>query len=100
MNTSSIRNSLHSINLKKQTKPTAICLTAIFVLSMRSVFVAAPVQAATTTPALHTSGSYILDANGNTVYLRGMGIADGHNLIAGTKQAITGGFNGTIIPPP
>ena len=75
MNTSSIRNSLHSINLKKQTKPTAICLTAIFVLSMLSVFVAAPVQAATTTPALHTSGSYILDANGNTVYLRGMGIA-------------------------
>ena len=75
MNKSSIRNALHSINLKKQTKPTAICLTAIFVLSMLSVFVASPVQAATTTPALNTSGNYILDANGNTVYLRGMGIA-------------------------
>ncbi len=42
---------------------------------MLSVFSATSVQAATTTSALHTSGSYILDANGNTVYLRGMGIA-------------------------
>jgi hypothetical protein len=33
------------------------------------------VKAATVTPALHTSGSSIVDANGNTVYLRGVGIA-------------------------
>ncbi|MCL5948939.1 MAG: hypothetical protein M1490_00480, partial [Candidatus Bathyarchaeota archaeon] len=75
MNTNNIRNILHSINLKKHAKPTAICLTALFILSMLSVFATPTVQAATTTPALHTSGNYILDANGNVVYLRGMGIA-------------------------
>ena len=42
---------------------------------MISVLSSTPVQAATTTPALHTSDASILDANGNVVYLRGMGIA-------------------------
>ena len=75
MNIHNIRNTLHSINIRKLAKPTAICLTAVFILSMISVLSTTPVQAATTTPALHTSGASILDANGNVVYLRGMGIA-------------------------
>ena len=77
MNTSSIGNSLHSINLKKQTKPTAICLTA-YLCSKHAVSIClqlASLKLRQPLPALHTSGSYILDANGNTVYLRGMGIA-------------------------
>ena len=39
------------------------------------MFSASPAQAATTTSPLHTSGTSILDANGNVVYLRGIGIA-------------------------
>ncbi|MCL5949549.1 MAG: glycoside hydrolase family 5 protein, partial [Candidatus Bathyarchaeota archaeon] len=69
-----ISATLHSINFRKNSKPLAICVSALFILSMLSVFSATPVQAATTS-ALHTSGNYILDANGNVVYLRGMGIA-------------------------
>jgi hypothetical protein len=41
---------------------------------MLSVF-ATPTATATTSSALHASSSYVLDSNGNTVYLRGMGIA-------------------------
>ena len=75
MNTNNIRQTLHSLNLNKLSKPTAICLTALFIVSILSVFTSMPVQAATTTPALHTSGTSIVDANGNVVYLRGVGIA-------------------------
>ena len=75
MNTNNIRQTLHSLNLKKLSKPTAICLTALFIVSILSIFTSMPVQAATTTPALHTSGTSIVDANGNVVYLRGVGIA-------------------------
>jgi hypothetical protein len=75
MNTHNIKNTVLSLNLRKFSKPTALCLTAVFIVSMLSVFAAVPVQAETTTPALHTSGNLIVDANGNVVYLRGMGIA-------------------------
>ena len=75
MNTHNIRNTLHTLNIKKLAKPTALCLTAIFVLSVLSVFSTMPVQAATTISPLHTSGTSIVDANGNVVYLRGMGVA-------------------------
>jgi hypothetical protein len=70
-----IEKTLHTLNAKKLSKPLAICITALFLVSMISVFSMQTVQAATTTSALHTSGSYILDTNGNSVYLRGMGIA-------------------------
>lgn len=75
MNTHNIRNAVQSLNLRKIAKPSALLLSAVFIVSILSVFAAAPVQAATTTPALHTSGNLIVDANGNVVYLRGMGIA-------------------------
>lgn len=65
---------LHSFHTKKVSKPLVICISALFIISMLSVF-AMPSTKAATTSALHTSGSYILDTNGNTVYLRGMGIA-------------------------
>jgi hypothetical protein len=66
---------LHSLNLKKLSKPLAVCATAIFVVSILAAFSTSTVQAESATLELHTSGSYILDANGNTVYLRGMGLA-------------------------
>jgi hypothetical protein len=69
-----IRNRVNPINHRKLAKPTAICLVAIFAFSMIAVFNATPVNAATTS-ALHTQGNQILDANGNPVYLRGMGVA-------------------------
>jgi len=75
MNTNNFRSTLHSINIKKLAKPTVICISALFIISMLSVFSAAPTVQAATTPALHTQGNQILDANGNVVYLRGMGIA-------------------------
>jgi hypothetical protein len=77
MNTSTIANTLHSLHIRKLSKPLAACITALFVVSMLSAFslTAAPAQAETPTLALHTSGSQILDTNGNAVYLRGMGLA-------------------------
>lgn len=70
MNKSSIGNTLHSINLKKLT---TLLISALFLVSMLSVFSAGNVQAATTTSPLHTSGHLILDAENNVVYLRGIG---------------------------
>ncbi len=55
-------------------KSVALCLSALFIVSMISAL-ATPAASAASTSALHTSGSYILDSNGNTVYLRGMGLA-------------------------
>ena len=53
-----------------------MCITALFLVSMVSAFSAGTVSAATPqTSPLHTQGSYILDSNGNSVYLRGMGLA-------------------------
>ena len=43
--------------------------------SMLTVLATTTTVQAATTSALHTSGSYILDANGNTIYLRGVGVA-------------------------
>ncbi len=74
LNTKYFGKTLHSIRIKKFSKPLVICISALFIISMLSVF-ATPSAEAATTSSLHTSGSYILDANGNTVYLRGMGIA-------------------------
>ena len=42
---------------------------------MLSVVAFQPTAQAATTSALRTQGAYILDTNGNTVYLRGMGLA-------------------------
>ncbi|HSV49573.1 MAG TPA: cellulase family glycosylhydrolase, partial [Candidatus Acidoferrales bacterium] len=75
MNIQALVKTPHTLDAKKLKKPIAICMTALFLVSMVSVFAMQPVQAATTTPALHTQGSYILDTNGNSVYLRGMGLA-------------------------
>ncbi len=69
-----IANTLHSINVKKLTKPLVVCLSALFIISMISVLAStAPVQAEVTISPLHTSGHQILDSNNNPVYLRGIG---------------------------
>lgn len=70
MNTRSVGNTLHSMNLKKML---TLLLSALFVVSMISVFSLGAVQAASTPSPLHTSGHLILDANNNVVYLRGIG---------------------------
>ncbi len=62
---------VHSLNLRKLSKPAVLCIAALFVISMVSVLGANGVQAAST-PALHTSGSKILDSNGNTVVFHGV----------------------------
>ncbi len=66
--------STKSRGMKKLSKPLAIGLCALFIVGMVSVLAVQPAQAATTL-ALHTSGSNILDADGNVVYLRGVGVA-------------------------
>ncbi|MCW4029163.1 MAG: glycoside hydrolase family 5 protein [Candidatus Bathyarchaeota archaeon] len=77
MKTTKIRNTLHILSAKKLSKPLVACLTAIFVISMISAIATVPETNATVSAsmALHTSGSQILDANGNVVYLRGVGLA-------------------------
>jgi hypothetical protein len=76
MNIHTIANTLHSLNARKLAKPIAIAITALFLVSMVSALSAGTVSAATPqTSPLHTQGSYILDSNGNSVYLRGMGLA-------------------------
>jgi hypothetical protein len=74
MNTHAIAKTL---NARKFAKPIAVAMTALFIVSMMSALSLVTVQAAptTSTSALHTSGSYILDSDGNSVYLRGMGLA-------------------------
>jgi hypothetical protein len=76
MNTQAIAHIVHSLNPKRFSKPTALCLIAIFAISTLAAVSLMPAKAATPqTSALHTSGTYILDASGNVVYLRGMGVA-------------------------
>ncbi len=75
MNTNAIAHALHSLSLRKLTKPTALLAIALFAVSMIATVATVPAQAEVPTLTLHTSGSQILDANGNSVYLRGMGIA-------------------------
>jgi len=65
---------MHFHGLKRISNPLLICLSALFIISIVSVLAVQPAQAATTL-ALHTSGTSILDADGNVVYLRGVGIA-------------------------
>ena len=65
---------MNSINFRRNFKTSCDMHHALFIISMISILPSNSVQAATT-PALHTSGTLILDANGNVVYLRGMGIA-------------------------
>ncbi len=74
MTTKIFGKTLHTPHLKRISKPLGIAISALFIISMISIF-ASPSAKAATTSALHTSGSYILDANGNSVYLRGMGVA-------------------------
>jgi hypothetical protein len=62
-----------SINLsRKLAKPLAICIIALFLVSMVSVLASTSVKAATPAGPLHTSGQYIVDANNNVIYLRGL----------------------------
>lgn len=75
MNKNPLAKTANSTHLKYSPKKLiAICLSALFVISMISVL-ATPTATAATSSALHTSGSYVLDVNGNTVYLRSMGLA-------------------------
>ncbi|MGD6850512.1 MAG: cellulase family glycosylhydrolase [Candidatus Bathyarchaeia archaeon] len=75
MNKKLLANTAHAINHRKLAKPLALCLAALFVISAVSMLALPAKAQTTTTPALHTSGSSIVDANGNVVYLRGMGMA-------------------------
>jgi hypothetical protein len=69
-------NRLHSINFRKHAKPAVLSLIAIFIISILSVFASTAVHAATT-PALHTQGNQILNADNNPVVLRGIGLYTG-----------------------
>ena len=77
MKTCNLGNIHQSINLRKLAKPTALCLIAIFAISILSFFAATQVQASTNTPALHTSGNQILDSKNNVIVLRGIGLYTG-----------------------
>jgi sugar phosphate isomerase/epimerase len=59
---------------RKLAKPVVICISALLLLSMVSILMTSGVQAATSTSsmALHTEGNLIVDASGNTIYLRGL----------------------------
>ncbi len=65
---------MHTLHTTKISKPLVACLSVLLAVSMLSIFATQPAQGATTS-ALHTQGTYILDSTGNTVYLRGVGIA-------------------------
>ncbi len=67
-------NILDTLNFRKFAKPAVLFICAIFIISMLTVFATNGAQAATSTPALHTSGDQILNANNAVVYLRGVGI--------------------------
>jgi hypothetical protein len=73
LKTNKLGKTLHTPHFKKASKPLVICFSALFIISMVSMLAPQPVQAAA--PALRTSGTQILDANGNVVYLRGVGLA-------------------------
>ncbi len=75
MKTNNKEKTRHSMNLRKFAKPAALCIIAIFAISIFSAFAFNGVHAASATLALHTSGTQILDSNNNPVYLRGMGVA-------------------------
>ena len=76
MNTKHLGKALQSISHRKLAKPLAICMTALFIISMVSVFAPpATVKAATTTLPLHTSGSQIFDSNNQVVNIRSIGMA-------------------------
>ena len=66
---------LQPLNQRRFTRPIALVLSALFIISTISAIAVQPTAAAPATSALHTSGSYILDANGNSIYLRGIGLA-------------------------
>jgi hypothetical protein len=75
MESTSIGIRAHSLIPKKKVKPLAICLTALFLVSMIAVFSPLPVRASSATLSLHTSGSQILDSNNQPVQIREIGMA-------------------------
>jgi len=85
MNTHHLAKTLN-LNPKKHTKYHAFIIIALMALnlfaavSLTQAQVTVPASSSTATAAgvasaLHTNGAYILDTNGNSVYLRGMGLA-------------------------
>jgi cell division septation protein DedD len=70
MNAHNLAKTLHFIGLKKIA---VLCISALFIISMLSVFATTDAQAITTTSPLHTLGNQILDANNQAVILRGIG---------------------------
>ncbi len=75
METQHIANTLHSLNVKALKKTIAACTIAVIAVSMLAALSATTVSADASSMALRTQDQYILDENGNTVYLRGMGLA-------------------------
>ncbi|MDR1992016.1 MAG: glycoside hydrolase family 5 protein [Nitrososphaerota archaeon] len=77
MNTHSLSQTGHPLNLKNYRRVASLFIVTLLALSMVSVFspTCAQDSASSVTPALHTSGTYIVDSEGNVVYLRGMGLA-------------------------
>ena len=71
MKTNKSGNILKTINLRKLAKPAVLFISALFIISMLSVFASNGVQAAST-PALHISGTQILTSSGAVVTLRGV----------------------------
>ena len=75
MNTTNLGKALHSISHRKLAKPFAICITALFVISMITILAPGAVHADTAISPLHTSGSQILDQNNQVVNVRSIGMA-------------------------
>jgi hypothetical protein len=57
MKTNNLEKTVHPINLRKLTKPVALCITALFIMSMLSVFSSYTVQAATAPSASYIFGN-------------------------------------------
>ncbi|MCW3995072.1 MAG: hypothetical protein NWE98_02840, partial [Candidatus Bathyarchaeota archaeon] len=103
MKANNLANIAHFISLRKLSKPLVIGITAIFMISMIAALSPNTVQAATSSSPLHTVGRSVVDANGNTVYLRGVGLAGvAPNLIlwgsgSGDSWAVQWNYNPTAV---
>ncbi len=66
MNAKIFGKTLHSANLKRISKPLGIAISALFIISMMSVFAIQPTSAATTSVLNISSGKWICQAHYNT----------------------------------
>ncbi|MCW3996334.1 MAG: hypothetical protein NWE98_09355, partial [Candidatus Bathyarchaeota archaeon] len=103
MNTKPTRKYAPFKSNKKIQKLLAICIGVLLIVSMTLILAENTVQAATSSSPLHTVGRSVVDANGNTVYLRGVGLAGiAPNLIlwgsgSGDSWAVQWNYNPTAV---